>query len=582
MTARPLLELPTSADRAAAGDAAAAVGKRSSALGETLGSTAAAKQEDAPKVGAILANHQEEPTEGKPKLAAIVSGSAQTKAEQKKLQKSKPNAGAVLAGAGGTKGSPKAGAVLAGTSKKQSSEAGAEDSKKETALLQRSSSISRQRGKVQARSYGRLRASHSGRHGAQSAAGAAHGSAKIVSDAETSASKQVTHEQHARTASAGVSATKQPAKKEDTVVAAFCECEAGYAGAGCGTKVCPVANCSGHGKCHEATGTCKCTGRWYGAACDKHRDRECPGACGAELHRGMCHDGTCYCAKGFTGPSCSSVLCPSSCSGNGVCNMTTGACQCNSGWGGEACSKRTCPVGMPPPRYRTSANATGAGSKPRPPPCSGVGECVDGQCHCPAPYIGHDCSLRVLAVKPSKPNEAMHPTARAEKTEALRIANESVGAGAHDGPSPSKKSVHGSAADIFGSEPKVSLSLGDSGHQDVQTSSGENEKEVQHKNATGKPSAGGDAAVTHGVVVGSDSAQGGDGGEPQAGHEGAGTDEDDARALARAKAQQHVAATIGSWLTGFRTGNRTAGNETAVPVDRRHYSATGPIATLFF
>ena len=41
---------------------------------------------------------------------------------------------------------------------------------------------------------------------------------------------------------------------------------------------------------------------------------------------------TCICEEGFEGPDCSvqsRITCPNNCSGNGVCDFTSGQCTCN-------------------------------------------------------------------------------------------------------------------------------------------------------------------------------------------------------------------------------------------------------------
>ena len=99
-------------------------------------------------------------------------------------------------------------------------------------------------------------------------------------------------------------------------------------------RVCPEAGC-GHGRCNQALLACECNPGWKGATCS---EPQCPtneaGECSG---RGICHEGSCFCADGFSGVDCGKMLCPNECSHNGVCNF--GACQCFRGFEGHDCSR---------------------------------------------------------------------------------------------------------------------------------------------------------------------------------------------------------------------------------------------------
>jgi len=164
---------------------------------------------------------------------------------------------------------------------------------------------------------------------------------------------------------------------------------------------CPgLTSCSAHGQCSgNPTYVCSCSDGWTGADCS---ERTCPKTvawftlpsandlahvtesveCG---NIGFCDriTGSCVCSSGFTGTSCSRMVCPGTpteCSGHGRCldmmalsslatingdaagfsygaipnnpltwdaNMVYG-CFCDTGYQGYDCSLKTCPVGDDP------------------------------------------------------------------------------------------------------------------------------------------------------------------------------------------------------------------------------------------
>jgi hypothetical protein len=170
-----------------------------------------------------------------------------------------------------------------------------------------------------------------------------------------------------------------------------------YTNADCSGKVCPsgtamntvphdtnnhvqTVECSGVGTCDRATGVCQCQVGFTGSACNR---RKCPNDCSG---RGKCRtlseiveivsemstnlDWTssaltygafdadiwagCICDKGYRGPDCSHVECPSGtdpmggkgseagreCSGRGQCDNSIGLCKCNHGFHGTACENQ--------------------------------------------------------------------------------------------------------------------------------------------------------------------------------------------------------------------------------------------------
>jgi len=90
------------------------------------------------------------------------------------------------------------------------------------------------------------------------------------------------------------------------------------------------------------------------------------------LNGGVCVDGTCVCANGYTGPTCAIVpdLCAGViCDNGGDC--VGGVCTCPQGWTGPNCD--------------ILLN-----------PCAGIdcenGNCINGTCTCSEGWTGSDCS----------------------------------------------------------------------------------------------------------------------------------------------------------------------------------------------
>ena len=84
---------------------------------------------------------------------------------------------------------------------------------------------------------------------------------------------------------------------------------------------------------------------------------------------GVCHDGKCTCAIGFSGEDCSKRCgVDGLCSRHGRCVNGT-LCFCDPGWTGDACEMRSCLLD-----------------------CSGNGVCRNGTCACLGGYSGQDCA----------------------------------------------------------------------------------------------------------------------------------------------------------------------------------------------
>lgn len=140
-----------------------------------------------------------------------------------------------------------------------------------------------------------------------------------------------------------------------------CVCEPGYTGIDCSRRQCP--DCGDRGVCDVETGTCVCHKPYFnrpGASPDcKGDERVCPNRCTSGGH-GICLASGCKCLEGFGGADCSQIRCPKDCSNNGECIL--GKCMCKNGFTGPDCTEKVCPN-----------------------QCSGHGMCVNGVCKCLRP-----------------------------------------------------------------------------------------------------------------------------------------------------------------------------------------------------
>lgn len=120
----------------------------------------------------------------------------------------------------------------------------------------------------------------------------------------------------------------------------------------CRGDPCDVQDCSGHGRCNAADGSCTCSSGYYGPDAYSCPWRTCPTRINGTV-----------------------------CSGHGFCNKLTGACEdgagnagCYPGWSEADCGRQGCP------------KVDGV-------ECAGKGTCASGVCTCDAGFIGSDCAL---------------------------------------------------------------------------------------------------------------------------------------------------------------------------------------------
>jgi len=154
-----------------------------------------------------------------------------------------------------------------------------------------------------------------------------------------------------------------------------CVCALGYVGVDCARLGC-ASNCNGVGYCDLSSTppSCLCFNGYSGLECElsvnnpagsnssshKHRSgssgskkhnatnvlpvnrTQCIPACNAA--HGVCWQGACACANGYTGKTCSEILCPDDCSARGKCHRDTGECECYAPYSGPTCSGQTAVV----------------------------------------------------------------------------------------------------------------------------------------------------------------------------------------------------------------------------------------------
>uniref|UniRef100_A0A6I8R6T6 Teneurin-3 n=1 Tax=Xenopus tropicalis TaxID=8364 RepID=A0A6I8R6T6_XENTR len=143
-----------------------------------------------------------------------------------------------------------------------------------------------------------------------------------------------------------------------------CACNSGYKGENCEEADCLDTFCSYHGVCIH--GECHCHQGWGGSNCEILKSM-CPDQCSGHGTY-IQESGSCTCDPNWTGPDCSTEICPVDCGTHGVC--MGGACRCEEGWTGPSCNQRAC--------------------HPR---CLEHGTCKDGKCECNQGWNGEHCNI---------------------------------------------------------------------------------------------------------------------------------------------------------------------------------------------
>ncbi len=145
-----------------------------------------------------------------------------------------------------------------------------------------------------------------------------------------------------------------------------------------------------HGTCNPTDGTCACESGWSGEACDVPADPCDPDPC-ADEHRICVADGdSAFCGDCLAGYHEEGGDCvedadcqPTTCSGHGDCDDSSGApvCTCDTGWAGDFCD--TCADGYTGPDCHRDWCADND--------CGVHGDCVDEACVCDTGWAGEFC-----------------------------------------------------------------------------------------------------------------------------------------------------------------------------------------------
>jgi len=117
-----------------------------------------------------------------------------------------------------------------------------------------------------------------------------------------------------------------------------CLCFNGFAGLDCELSVNPVSNSTSNSTALAAAAAA--AGSNNSLPLDSRK--RCTPSC--DRAHGVCWQGACACANGYTGRTCSDRLCTDDCNGRGVCQKTTGTCECYDPYTGPTCAGQSKPL----------------------------------------------------------------------------------------------------------------------------------------------------------------------------------------------------------------------------------------------
>ncbi|KAK3101710.1 hypothetical protein FSP39_005732 [Pinctada imbricata] len=166
-------------------------------------------------------------------------------------------------------------------------------------------------------------------------------------------------------------------------VSDVCVCDPCYDGYECNVL------CSGTGTC--VNGTCDCG--FNGGRGDFCEQPGCPGYNEDCTGHGTCNvaTGTCLCYQGWRDTGCQTPDCPSDCNNRGVCNTTLSrpACtDCDKGWMGDACDIPCHGTQIPMDSgVCVCDNGCDHGDSCEQ-TCNGIGQCISDQCDCTNQTLG--------------------------------------------------------------------------------------------------------------------------------------------------------------------------------------------------
>jgi hypothetical protein len=157
----------------------------------------------------------------------------------------------------------------------------------------------------------------------------------------------------------GTSICPYPCQNGGVCTNSQCHCKSGFVGIDCTRRGCST-NCNHRGYCDLSStpSSCLCFPGYGGVECELITgdvqvtvttttpaagtkvlpvDRTlCNPPC--DVVNGVCWQGQCACADGFTGPTCTDHICPDDCSYRGKCDTKSGECDCYRPYTGATCS----------------------------------------------------------------------------------------------------------------------------------------------------------------------------------------------------------------------------------------------------